>query len=136
MGYLKSQLRSTITANQRYILKCFLVDFGNSLRIFRLYYIKFILFSYIYLLALILAFRSRFRDWPPYFIKKFSFSNCNIWPGKRYPISVQISSSWTILANRISYSIISSLPGFRFDIIQRETIAFTSNFLVESKTSE
>jgi len=137
MGHLKSKLRSTITANQRRMLKCFLVDFGNSLKTFGSYYTKLVSSSYIYLLALTPAFRPRFRGWPPCFMKKFSFSDCSVWPGKCRPMSAQVSSSWTILANRISCSVVSSLPGFRFDTTRRETVAFASNSLeTEPKTSE
>jgi hypothetical protein len=78
-------------------------------------YTKLVSSSYIYLLALTPAFRPRFRGWPPCFMKKFSFSDGSVWPGKCRPISAQVLSSWTNLANRISCSFVSSLPGFLAD---------------------
>lgn len=59
------------------------------------------------------GFRPRFRGFPPCFVKKFSFNNCSVWLGKCRPISIQVLSSSTILANRLSCSSVSSLPGLR-----------------------
>jgi hypothetical protein len=62
------------------------------------------------------GFRPRFQGCPLYFIKKFSLSECSVWLKKCGFISVQVLSSWTILANRLSYSFVSSLSGFYIDI--------------------